>query len=162
LDRQAEELPMRESASRHVNLARHKRNCSVCSHTQREQIETDFLTWKSPSRIADECIYRHAHALGLFEKRRRNVRAALERIIEKADDVEVTASAVVTAVQALTKINAQGQWVERNDHINLNELFERMSKEELESYAREGTLPAWFTRTVSATPADSERSENDE
>jgi hypothetical protein len=100
--------------------------------------------------------------LGLFEKRRRNVRAALERIIEKADEVEVTASAVVAAVQALTKINAQGQWVERSEHVNLNELFERMSKEELETYACDGTLPAWFMRTVSATPLHSPKGENDE
>jgi len=35
--------------------------------------------------------YRHAHARGLFAKRQRNVRAALERIIEHAGDVEVTA-----------------------------------------------------------------------
>jgi hypothetical protein len=160
---------MRESATAQANLGRYKRNCSVCSHAQRERIETDFVIWKSPARIADECglrdrasIYRHAHALGLFEKRRRNVRAALERIIERADDVEVTASAVVAAVQALTKINAQGQWVERNEHINLNELFERMSKEELETYAGDGTLPVWFTRAVSATPNHSEKDENDE
>jgi hypothetical protein len=135
----------------------------------REQIENDFAAWKSPAKIAKECglrdrasIYSHAHALGLFEKRRRNVRAALERIIEKADEVEVTASAVVAAVQALTKINAQGQWIERSEHVNLNELFERMSKEELETYACDATLPAWFTRTVSATPVHSPKSGNDE
>jgi hypothetical protein len=28
-------------------------------------------------------VYRHAHAHGLFEKRRRNVRIVLERIIER-------------------------------------------------------------------------------
>jgi len=135
----------------------------------REQIENDFAAWKSPAKIVKECglrdrasIYRHAHATGLFEKRRRNVRAALERIIEKADEVEVTASAVVAAVQALAKINAQGQWVERSEHINLNELFERMSKEELETYACDGALPAWFTHTVSETPLLSPGSENDE
>jgi hypothetical protein len=37
-----------------------------------------------------------------------NVRAALERIIERVGDTEVTASAVVSAVQALAKINAAG------------------------------------------------------
>ena len=98
-----------------VNLGRHKRNCSICAHKEREQIEADFTVWKSPALIADDyglsnraSVYRHAHAFGLFEKRRRNVRAALERIIEKAGEVEVTSSAVVAAVQALTKINPNG------------------------------------------------------
>jgi hypothetical protein len=45
-------------------------------------------------------VYRHAHALGLFPKRQRNVRAALEKIIEHAGEVEVNASAVVSAMSA--------------------------------------------------------------
>jgi hypothetical protein len=96
-------------------------------------------------------VYRHAHAFGLFEKRKRNVRAALERIIEKAGEVEVTSSAVVAAVQAYAKINAQGQWIDRSEHIDLNALFERMSKDELEAYARDGKLPDWFTQTLSGS-----------
>lgn len=32
-----------------------------------------------------------------------------------------------------------------------NELFERMSQEELEAYAWDGALPSWFTDTVAAT-----------
>jgi hypothetical protein len=38
------------------------------------------------------------HALGLFAKCQRDIRAALERIIEKAGEVDVTAAAVVAAV----------------------------------------------------------------
>jgi hypothetical protein len=53
--------------------------------------------------VSRDSIYRHAHALGLMEKRRRNVRAALEKIIEKAGDVEVSATAVVSAVAAYCK-----------------------------------------------------------
>jgi len=84
--------------------------------------------------LADRAsVYRHAHALGLFLKRQRNIRAALERIIEHAGEVEVTASGVVSAVQAYSKINAAGQWIERSEHVNLNELFERMTQQELES-----------------------------
>jgi hypothetical protein len=41
------------------------------------------------------------------------VRAALERIIERAGDVQVTASAVVAAVEAYAKNNASGQWIGR-------------------------------------------------
>jgi hypothetical protein len=96
---------MREP-SKPVNLGRHKRNCTICAHLQCDEIERDFINWKSPTAIATDygladrtSVYRHAHAFGLFEKRKRNVRAALERIIEKAGEVEVTSSAVVASLR---------------------------------------------------------------
>lgn len=150
--------------SKRPNPGRHKRQCSVCAHSRREEIERDFVDWRSPAAIAQEygladraSVYRHAHALDLFSKRQRNVRAALERIIEKAGEVDVTASAVVAAIQAYAKINATGQWVDRTEHVNLNELFDRMSQEELEAYAREGSLPRWFTSTIDATESNSRK-----
>jgi len=139
----------------------HTRQCSICQHSEREEIERDFISWKSPITIAIDygladraSVYRHAHALNLFAKRQRNIRAALEKLIEKAGDVEVNASAVVGAVQAYAKINARGQWVDRTEQVSLNELFERMTKEELTAYAREGTLPDWFEQTLAATPLE--------
>ena len=147
---------MRRNTKPSVNLARHKAQCTICAHEKSAEIEAGFVNWASPASLAGEygladrtTVYRHAHALGLFEKRKRNVRAALERIIEKSGEVEVTASAVVAAIQAYAKINAQGQWVERSEHVNLNELFERMSRDELERYATDGRLPDWFTETES-------------
>lgn len=146
---------MEEEKQERVSLGRHKSGCTVCAHEQREEIESDFIAWKSPATIAKEysladraSVYRHAHAFGLFARRKRNLRAALERIIEKADDVDVTAAAVVAAIQAYAKINAQGQWIERSEHANLNELFDRMTQTELEKYARDAELPAWFRATV--------------
>jgi hypothetical protein len=50
--------------------------------------------------------------------------AALGRIIEKAGEVDVTASAVVAAVQAFAKINAAGEWIERTEIVSLNQLFD--------------------------------------
>lgn len=145
------------NANSTVSLGRHKRNCSVCGHQQREEIEIAFIGWRSPAAIAEEygladraCVYRHAHALGLFIKRQRNVRAALERIIEKAGEVDVTASAAVAAVQAYAKINAAGEWIDRTEAVSLNDLFERMSNEEMEAYAQTGVLPEWFRTTVGA------------
>jgi hypothetical protein len=61
----------------------------------------------------------------------------------------------VAAVQAYSKINATGQWVDRSEHVYLNELFERMTQQELEAYARDGSLPTWFTDTVSMTETGS-------
>jgi hypothetical protein len=137
---------------RDLSLGRHRRLCSICLHSRCAEIEADFISWRSPATIATKyrladrsSVYRHAHAFGLFPKRQRNVRAALEMIIEKASEVEVSAAAVVAAIQAYSKINAMGQWVERTETVNLNEIFDRMSAAELEAYARDGTLPSWFT-----------------
>ncbi len=138
-----------------VSPGRHKQMCSVCRHAERDEIESAFIAWRSPAAIAEEfgladraSVYRHAHALGLFKKRKRNIRAALERIIEKVDEVDVTASAVIAAVQAYAKINAAGEWIDRTETVSMNDLFERMSSEELEAYAQSGVLPEWFRTTV--------------
>jgi hypothetical protein len=150
-----------EPPDKPVNLGRHQLGCNICNHEKCAQIEADFLSWKSPIKICIEygladrtTIYRHAWALGLMEKRRRNVRAALEHIIEKAGEVEVTAAAVVQAITTYARINANGLLVERKETVNMNELFERMSREELLAYAERGQLPSWYTRMVGATAAD--------
>jgi len=144
-----------------VNVGRHKRNCSICAHERREEIDAEFAAWRSPAAIATDfgitdrsSVYRHARAFGLFAKRQRNVRAALERIIEHAGDVDVTASAVVAAVQAYSKINAAGQWIERTEQVSLNDLFDRMSTQELEEYAQTGTLPRWFEAASTGVPSE--------
>ena len=84
------------NVKKRVSIGRHKRQCGICAHPQKEQIEADFVSWRSAVVIAEEhklgdkvSIYRYAHAFGLFAKRQRNVRAALEQIIEQAGDVEV-------------------------------------------------------------------------
>jgi hypothetical protein len=149
---------MKKGPDAAINPGRHAAECKICRHPQRDEIERDFINWRSPATIAKgyglknrASVYRHAHALGLFPKRGRNVRAALEKVIERAGDVGVTAAAVVAAIQAYTKINAAGQWVDRSEHVNMNELFERMTMEEMEAYARDGSLPVWFRDTVGAT-----------
>jgi hypothetical protein len=113
------------------NLARHKRGCRICAHPNRAEIEQDFIAWKSPAKIACEykmrnraTVYRHARAVGLYSRRARNVRAALERIIEQVDDVLVNAGAVVQAITTYARINSQGQLVERSEQVNLNDLFQ--------------------------------------
>jgi hypothetical protein len=151
-----------------VNLGRHESNCTICSHPQREEIEREFVEWASPLRIAEDfalpdrkTVYRHARAFGLLLKRDRNIRAGLAKIIERGGEVEISAAAVVAAIQAYSKINSLGQWVDRNEHINLNELFDRMTRDELERYATDGKLPDWFARTVSAPVGLSQESLSD-
>jgi hypothetical protein len=135
-----------------VSLGRHRRTCTICAHPEQFEIEQAFVTWASPAAIAQQygladraTVYRHAHALRLFPKRLQNVRVALERIIERVGDIEVTASAVVTAVQTLAKINAAGRWIDPAEQVSLHQLFERMTRAELEIYARDGELPGWFS-----------------
>jgi hypothetical protein len=137
------------------NLARHERGCHICAHDHRREIEEEFIAWKSPAKIAREyglrdraSVYRHAHATNLFPRRARNVRAALERIIEQADGVAVTAAAVVQAIATYARINARGELIERDQQGNLNDLFDRMTRDELENYASTGVLPPWFTENA--------------
>ena len=146
-----------EHAQAGISQSRHEAQCTVCQHKDRSEIEQEFLNWCSPSKIAKghgitrDALYRHAHALGLMEKRSRNVRAALERLIEHADVVKPNASAIVSAVATYARINARGQWIERTEQINLNDLFDRMSREELEHDATDGTLPVWFEQAIGST-----------
>ena len=144
-----------------VNSGRHAAECRICAHPRKEEIERDFINWRSPAAIAKRyglrnrsTVYRHAHALGLFPKRQRNVRAALESIIERAAEVEVNAAAIVSAVTAYARINARGEFVERTETVNLNALFERMSIEELDRYAKDCVLPDWFGACLTATGID--------
>ena len=144
-----------------LQLVKHQKNCKICAHDRREEIECEFVNWTSAAAIAKAfalkdraTVYRHAHATGLFGKRQRNLRSALEKIIERVGEVEVSASAVVAAVQAYAKINAQGEWVEPVERVSLSDLFERMSREELAAYAKDGILPFWFRKAVTATQVE--------
>jgi hypothetical protein len=149
------------------DLERHARDCAICSHKEREQIELEFVAWESPTRLARRfrisrrSVYRHASALNLFEKRSRNVRSALEKIIERGCETAIGARGLVAAVEAYSKINSQGRWIDRRELVDLNELFDRMSEEELESYVKDGKLPVWFEsivgRTVAPSPENTER-----
>lgn len=78
-------MPKRTEGLQQINTGRHAAECKICAHPSREHIERDFINWRSPATIAKHyklanraSVYRHAHALGLFTKRQRNVRAAGE------------------------------------------------------------------------------------
>lgn len=144
-------------AAERPSLGRHAVNCRICAHPRRQEIEEDFVAWRSPKQIAKDygladrsSVYRHAHALNLFPRRRRNVRAPLESLIERADDVKVNASAVIAAIQALSKINARGEWIEPDERLWLHDLFDRMKPEEYEAYAEDRILPKWFREDIAA------------
>jgi len=64
----------------------------------------------------------------------------------------------VAAVSTYAKLNAHGQWIERRETIDLNDMFARMTEDEMRRYASSGALPEWF---VVATGANSKRGENE-
>jgi hypothetical protein len=161
--------PQKDSRpKKQTSQERHARDCKVCKHQKREAIEQEWISWGDTTQIARDyklsrnSIYRHAEMMGLFQKRDRNLRAALGRIIEKAGSVDVTSAAVVSAVQAYAKINANGEWVDRVEHVDLKAVFDRMSREELDLYAKEGALPPWTREFLGATPLQALAEEQDD
>jgi hypothetical protein len=140
---------------------RHEGRCSICSDERRQEIERDFVSWVGPSRIAKkykitrDSIYRHAHALDLMSRRRQNVRAALERIIERSDYVKVNAGVVVQAVSVYARLNARGELIERRQTVNVDELYGRMSPAELDVYCKTGDVPKWFREALAGTGIES-------
>jgi hypothetical protein len=114
------------------------------------EIDDAYVNWANVTELAKAydihdtaTIRRHARATGLTEKRDRNVRHALGKIIEHASTVIPNSAAIVQACVALAKITSDGRYVERRETLNLTPVFERMSAAELEQYAQSGVLPEW-------------------
>jgi len=98
---------------------RHARRCTVCKHPDRPAIEEAFLNWRSAPEIVEEygiahhsALYRHAHATGLFNRRRGHIRTALEFIIERASRVKPTGNVIINAVRAYAHLTDDGRWIE--------------------------------------------------
>jgi len=114
------EAPNPTNQSRNKPIpSRHSLKCAVCNHPDRAAIEFDFLNWRNPGDLVKgyrfrglSTIYRHAHATGLFAKRRLNLRFAMERIVERVNEVPVTANAVIRAARAIARINDSGEWID--------------------------------------------------
>jgi hypothetical protein len=145
--------------SKSPSPARHESHCAVCAHPRRQEIEEAFLFWESASQIAKQfkltsrlVIYRHVRARGLMEQRNKNIRHAIAAFVERCSRVRPSAAAFVAASVALSKINAQGETVERIQTMNgLDDLFRKMTRGELLRYAETGELPPWFNKTLPDT-----------
>src|ERR1035438_8685270 len=136
--------------------------CRVCPHVNRVDIEKAFVNWRSLREIAREfgvskdSVARHAEALGLDEKRAKNVRAALTRVVDKGlDTAAISGSALVAALGVLSKLDAAGQQVDRVEvHAKIAGLFPRMNDAELEVFAETGALPTWVGSAVEAATGE--------
>jgi hypothetical protein len=100
---------------------RHARRCVICSHPDRDAIEGDFIRWRSPKFIAEDyhiadrsSFYRHAHATGLFARRRREFARVLEDILECVEHstLEDTADVIIRAARVYAHLDENGNWVE--------------------------------------------------
>jgi len=106
---------------------RHSRLCSICSHPDRDAIEGDFVRWRKPAEIIDDyglsnryALYRHAHAVGLYQRREIELARVLEKQLENADDCPLEQFDVITrAVRAHAHLDGYGRWIEptRTHHI---------------------------------------------
>jgi hypothetical protein len=99
------------------DFGRHRRKCRVCKHPDREEIEQEFLRWKSSAAIAEayglpdhSSVCRHARAVGLYHQRRRTIQYALEPVLEQSETVamQMTVGTLISAVAAYAKINDDG------------------------------------------------------
>jgi hypothetical protein len=103
-----------------IDPERHARKCSICQSENREAIDDAYLDWLSPdwiSRMFEEIgsrmvVYRHAQATGLKEFRRRNLRSALDRILEQVQGANVSGDCALRAIKAYSHLNDDGQWTE--------------------------------------------------
>jgi len=100
-------------------LARHARKCAICHHPDRQDIEAEFLGWRAVWYIQQafeiddpRSIYCHARAFGLINRRRENLHAALDNIVEQSRDVVPSADAVLRAIRAYSCLDNYGRWID--------------------------------------------------
>ncbi len=107
---------MRQETDSVSTLRRHRAQCQICRHPDCAEIEQEFLDWTTPREIAEtyhlgsyRTVYRHAHALGLFEARGATLRFALDRLIEHVSQVTPTAAVVLAAIRLAHQIDQKQQ-----------------------------------------------------
>jgi hypothetical protein len=146
-------------------LERHSRKCKICNHPDREAIEEMFINWHSPQSIHGEfafrrpfdwtAVYRHARAVGLYEKRSKNLRAVFDLILERAAQVNPTAHGIVAVVRAYSCLTDAHQWVEPERRVHIvNEVY----RHDLPAVA--GLPASPDTRTASAISAPESSAES--
>ena len=144
--RQAKPLPRRRTVAAYLpkreltSLERHSRKCAICKHRDRQSIEEDFVNWYKPDNIAADyhledyrCLYRRAHATGLLERRRMNLRFAAKTLVEESTCVAASADTVLRAIRMCTRIDDRGEWHEPPSHVIVSS-GGRLAPESQQSY----------------------------
>lgn len=149
-----------------ISLKRHQSQCRLCSHPQREEIEEAWVNWGRTTLLADryglsrDGIYRHMHALGLDRKREKNRKGFYGGILERRDTVSFSGSNLLAAFKDYASLcEREEEQQQEKKGLLVRELFQRMSKQEREAFAEDGSLPEWFL--AEATPEDSAHGEGE-
>lgn len=151
---------------RAVSLGRHKSQCSLCRHPDREEIEREWVGWGNTTQLAQksklsrDCIYRHMHALRLDGRRQNNIKAAFERIIERADTVPLTGSTIIATLKAYTLLCEREEGSQKKGPPQ-KELLEHMSKHERDGFTQDGSHPVSSSSEIDASPKHREADELD-
>jgi len=163
----AEQTQTRVAQDSRVNLGRHAAQCSICNHPYRQDIEERWLEWRSADKIAvdyrvsRDSVYRHAHATGLYDKRRQNLITAAERIVERWEFTFYNGSTILGAIKLLWQMLGVGRRVEAGQEPDAKTLFRQMSKGEGEAHAQDGSVPESSSTASAATPNDSHEGEKE-
>jgi hypothetical protein len=89
----------------------------------RDDIEQAFLHWKPIAtieldyRLTERAIHRHAHATGLYARRKRNLRFILENVLERHAEARITVDSLLRAIRAYVSISNSGEYPERPAHV---------------------------------------------
>jgi hypothetical protein len=148
--------------SHQANLVRHQAQCKICSSPHCQAIEEKWVNWGNTTQIADcyhftrDAIYRHAHALNLFEKRQKNLKSALEKMIERLDMATITGPTILSAVKEYRKLTSEEEKAAPAAAPNLREILSGMSQAEREAFARDGSLPQGLLTEAGATVREAE------
>ncbi|MFZ0410936.1 MAG: hypothetical protein WAL51_05440 [Candidatus Acidiferrales bacterium] len=124
--RTAVQAAVRATKQKHAHTqplpSRHSRKCTVCRHPDRGAIESLFLLWRSPVKlavafgIADHShIYRHAHATGLFARRqitKRPAKPAMDQMILAT----ATPERVIRAVRLYAQLGSAFPALDQTDY----------------------------------------------
>jgi hypothetical protein len=130
----ASKLPSSKEDQAESSFDRHRRKCLVCNHPQREAIEELFINWHSPRALVGEfgihprldwpSVYRHARATGLYAKRRNNLRAVFDLVLEQASGIAPTAQGLVAVVRGYSCLTDTNQWIEPEKRVHvINHLY---------------------------------------
>src|SRR5690348_5915372 len=159
--------PRQTSTGNAPDLARHRRKCVVCNHPDRQEIEEQFIEWRGPGDIANDFqieearyIRRHARALGLYARRRENYLFTLDNLLERSDEIELTAAAYIKAVRAYACMCDTVRWTEPPIRVigvrdSSAASQDRVDKEEQASSSSSLLPQAAFDHPASAKPAPS-------
>ncbi|MBZ5672067.1 MAG: hypothetical protein LAO04_20375 [Acidobacteriia bacterium] len=157
----------RDEGARSVNLGRHQSQCTVCQHPERQEIEEEWINWVFPTGIAErhgisrDALYRHAHACDLFSKRQKNRKLILEKILERVDWAPISGSAFLSTYKVYDKITSAEEEKGHLQGENFKKSLKQMSQEERGAFARDGSLPEWFSKAIGATSGDGQEGEKE-